>query len=374
MNVNGRHFRTIWPDEKNRNIIKIIDQRHLPHRFVIEELRQVDDFVVAIRDMHVRGAGLIGATAGFGMYSAALAAPANNRLPFLEEAAGRLLATRPTARNLAWAVERQLAVSRDTVAAGGDSRMALQRQTFATACAIADDDAEFCRRIGEHGLKIIEKVSHDKQGKPVHILTHCNAGWLAFVDYGSATAPIYAAHRAGIKVHVWVDETRPWNQGAKLTAWELGQEGVEHTLIADNTGGHLMQHSRVDLVIVGTDRTTRSGDVANKIGTYLKALAARDNNIPFYVALPSSTFDWRLRDGVADIPIEERGGDEVRYVSGRNKDGVEETVLICPAQTRAANFAFDVTPARLITGLITERGLTAASEENILKLYPEHKE
>ena len=374
MNVNGRHFRTIWPDEKNRNVIKIIDQRHLPHRFVIEELPQVEDFIVAIRDMHVRGAGLIGATAGFGMFSAALEAPADKALAFFEEAACRLLATRPTARNLAWAVERQLAVIRETVAKGGDIPKAIQRNTFTAACAIADDDADFCRRIGEHGLKIIEKLSRAKHGEPVNILTHCNAGWLAFVDYGSATAPIYAAHRAGIKVHVWVDETRPWNQGAKLTAWELGQEGVEHTLIADNTGGHLMQHSQVDLVLVGTDRTTRNGDVANKIGTYLKALAARDNNIPFYVALPSSTFDWQLKDGIADIPIEERGGDEVRYVSGRSKSGGEESVLICPAVTRAVNYAFDVTPARLITGLITERGITAASEEEILKLYPEQRE
>jgi methylthioribose-1-phosphate isomerase len=374
MNVNGRHFRTIWPDEKNRDIIKIIDQRHLPHRFVIEELRQVENFVVAIRDMHVRGAGLIGAAAGFGMYSAAVEAPVDNCIPFLEEAASRLLATRPTARNLAWAVERQLTVIRDTNAAGGDIHTAIQRKTFATACAIADDDADFCRRIGEHGLKIIQKLSRAKQGATVNILTHCNAGWLAFVDYGSATAPIYAAHRTGIGVHVWVDETRPWNQGAKLTAWELGQEGVEHTLIADNTGGHLMQHAQVDLVLVGTDRTTRSGDVANKIGTYLKALAARDNNIPFYVALPSSTFDWQLRDGIVEIPIEERAGDEVRCVSGRNSSGRQETVLICPEQTQAANYAFDVTPARLITGLITERGVTAASEEAILKLYPEHRE
>jgi len=374
MNVNGHHFRTIWPDEKNRKIIKIIDQRHLPHRFVIEELRQVEDFVVAIREMHVRGAGLIGATAGFGMYSAALESPANNCLPFLEEAAGRLLATRPTAKNLAWAVERQLAIIRDTVAAGGDIHKAIVRETFAAANAIADDDADFCRRIGEHGLKIIEKLSRAKQGEPVNILTHCNAGWLAFVDYGSATAPIYAAHRAGIRVHVWVDETRPWNQGAKLTAWELGQEGVEHTLIVDNTGGHLMQHSQVDMVIVGTDRTTRSGDAANKIGTYLKALAARDNNIPFYVALPSSTFDWQLRDGVAGIPIEERSGEEVRYVSGINSRNEEEYVLICPDRTRATNYSFDVTPARLITGLITERGITAASEEGILKLYPEQRE
>ncbi len=373
MNVNGRHFRTIWPDATDQEIIKIIDQRHLPHRFVIEELRVVEDFCTAIRDMHVRGAGLIGATAGFGMYSAAVQAQANTCEAFLQEAAEQLIATRPTARNLAWALERQLAIVRETVAASGDILNTIQQNTFAAACAIADEDADFCRRIGEHGLAIIRELSRRKNGKPVNILTHCNAGWLAFVDYGSATAPIYAAHRAGIKVHVWVDETRPWNQGAKLTAWELGQENVPHTLIADNTGGHLMQHSQVDLVIVGTDRTTRSGDVANKIGTYLKALAARDNDIPFYVALPSSTFDWQLTDGIGGIPIEERSGEEVRYVSGINSRNEEETVLICPEQTRAANYSFDVTPARLVTGLITERGITAASEEGILKLYPEHK-
>jgi methylthioribose-1-phosphate isomerase len=373
MNVNGRHFRTIWPDATHKEIIKIIDQRRLPHRFVVEELKGVEDFCAAILDMHVRGAGLIGATAGFGMYSAAVHAPAENSEAFLLEAGEQLKATRPTARNLAWAVDRQMAVVRETVAAGGDIPANLQKNTFATACDIADEDADFCRSIGEHGLSIISELSRRKNGEPVNILTHCNAGWLAFVDYGSATAPVYAAHRAGIKVHVWVDETRPWNQGAKLTAWELGQEKVPHTLIADNTGGHLMQHSQVDLVLVGTDRTTRSGDVANKIGTYLKALAARDNGVPFYVALPSSTFDWQLTDGIGSIPIEERSGEEVRYVSGINSANKEETVRICPEQTRAANYSFDVTPARLITGLITERGITAASEEEILKLYPEQK-
>jgi methylthioribose-1-phosphate isomerase len=369
MNVNGRHFRTIWPDATDKEIIKIIDQRHLPHRFAIEELRVVEDFCTAIRDMHVRGAGLIGATAGFAMYCASLHAQKDNFEAFLQEAAEQLKATRPTARNLAWAVDRQLDLIRETIAAGGDIANNVRQNTFAAAIDIADEDADFCRSIGEHGLAIIEELSRRKNGEPVNILTHCNAGWLAFVDYGSATAPIYAAHRAGIKVHVWVDETRPWNQGAKLTAWELGQENVPHTLIADNTGGHLMQHSLVDLVIVGTDRTTRSGDVANKIGTYLKALAARDNDIPFYVALPSSTFDWQLTDGIGSIPIED--GEEVRYVSGINSRNEEETVLICPEQTRAANYSFDVTPARLITGLITERGITAASEEEILKLYPE---
>ena len=240
---------------------------------------------------------------------------------------------------------------------------------FETAKEIADDDATYCRRIGEHGVALIEQLGRDKGGKPVNILTHCNAGWLAFVDYGSATAPIYAAHDRGIPVHVWVDETRPRSQGAKLTAWELGQHGVPHTLIADNTGGHLMQHGMVDMVIVGTDRTTRTGDVANKIGTYLKALAARDNNVPFYVALPSSSFDWKMRDGIAEIPIEERGSEEVKYADGW-LDGAHAEVLVAPESSPAANYGFDITPARLVTGLITERGICKAAEEDILTLFP----
>ncbi len=366
MNINGTHYRTIWPVENDRRVIKIIDQRHLPHRFVVEELRTVADFIAAIRDMHVRGAGLIGATAGFGMYCAALAAPTEGFELFLQKAADGLLATRPTAKNLAWAVERVLAAI-----AGEQSREAVITGAFSTACRIADEDADFCRRIGEHGLRIITDLSKKKAGETVNILTHCNAGWLAFVDYGSATAPIYAAHRAGLKVHVWVDETRPWNQGAKLTAWELGQEGVPHTLIVDNTGGHLMQTGQVDMVIVGTDRTTRTGDVANKIGTYLKALAARDCGIPFYVALPSSTFDWNLRNGLTEIPIEQRSPTEVKYVTGLTGENQLATVLIAPAESPAANFGFDVTPARLITALITERGVVPAREEAITGLYPE---
>ena len=365
MHVNKIPYRTIWP-AADRQTIQIIDQRQLPHRFVIENLATPADFETAIRDMHVRGAGLIGATAGFGMYSAALAAPADSFDAGVRAAAERLIATRPTARNLAWAVERQLAAMAET----GEPE-ARREIAFQTACAIADEDAEFCRQIGAHGLPIIAEISRRKDGGPVNILTHCNAGWLAFVDYGSATAPIYAAHHAGINVHVWVDETRPWNQGARLTAWELGQEGVAHTLIADNTGGHLMQHGQVDLVIVGTDRTTRTGDVANKIGTYLKALAAHDCGVPFYVALPSSTFDWTIRNGLGEIPIEERSGDEVRYITGLGQQNIPTTVLLCPPTTRAVNYGFDVTPARLITGLITERGVTAADEEAILRLYPE---
>lgn len=372
MKVGGKHFRTIWLDEENAGLVKIIDQRKLPHEFVVEDLRSVEDLARAIKDMHVRGAGLIGATAGWGMYLAALAAPTDSCSSFMKalEREGQFLkAQRPTAVNLEWAVDRQLqAIDR----AGGDvpARIGTARDT---AGEIADEDARFCQRIGLHGLAVIEEISRNKNGRTVNILTHCNAGWLAFVDYGTATAPIYAAFEAGLAVHVWVDETRPRNQGAGLTAWELGRHGVPHTVIADNAGGHLMQHGQVDMVITGTDRTTFTGDVANKIGTYLKALAARDNGVPFYVALPSSTFDWRTRDGIKDIPIEERDGDEVRYVEGALDDQVVR-VRITPRQSPTANYAFDVTPARLISGLITERGICEASEEGVLGLYPEHKD
>jgi len=366
MNVNGRHYRTIWPSEQKYGTVCIIDQRNLPHSFVVEELFTVADFEAAIRDMHVRGAGLIGATAGFAMFVAGQQAPDESFENFMIDVAERFLATRPTASNLAWAVKRQ-----QRAMSTGETIEAKRKKLFDTACEIADEDASFCARIGEHGLQIIAGIAEKKDGAAVNILTHCNAGWLAFVDHGTATAPIYAAHNRGINVHVWVDETRPWNQGAKLTAWELGQEGVPHTLIADNTGGHLMQHGQVDMVIVGTDRTTRAGDVANKIGTYLKALAARDNGVPFYVALPSSTFDWQMTDGLL-IPIEQRSGDEVKWVSGLNKENRIETVLISPPDTRAVNYAFDVTPARLVSGLITERGVVDAREDAILALYPEH--
>ena len=368
MKVHGRHYRTIWPDPEHPEIIKIIDQRHLPHEFIIEDLRTVADYAAAISEMHVRGAGLIGATAGFAMYCAALSAPENNFDSFVGDASRKILQTRPTAKNLAWAVERQIQTMNNE-----SDPAAKIKKSFEVACEIADEDANFCRQIGEHGLNIIKKISEKKNGEPVNILTHCNAGWLAFVDYGSATAPIYAAHNNNIKVHVWVDETRPWLQGAKLTCWELGQEGVEHTLIADNTGGHLMQHGMVDLVITGTDRTTSTGDVANKIGTYLKALAAKDNSVPFYVALPSSTFDWQIRDGVKEIPIEQRSADEINYITGLTQNNNQETICISPPETRAANYAFDVTPARLITGLITERGIMRADREAVLELYPEHR-
>jgi methylthioribose-1-phosphate isomerase len=369
MRAYGQHYRTIWLSKDDPRIVQVIDQRRLPHQFVVEDLASVEDVAVAIAEMHVRGAGLIGAAAGYGMYLAALHAPQSSPETFmaaLVRDSAQLTATRPTAVNLQWAVNRQLVV----VEAAGRDPSARIAAALAEAHAIADEDADFCRRIGQHGVGIIREISRRKRVEPVNILTHCNAGWLAFVDYGSATAPIYAAHDEGVAVHVWVDETRPRNQGARLTAWEMVQQGVPHTVIADNVGGHLMQHGLVDLVIVGADRVAYTGDAANKIGTYLKALAARDNGVPFYVALPSSTFDWELRDGVQDIPIEQRDGTEVRLIEGLHDDRLI-SVLLTPAESPAANYAFDVTPARLVTGLITERGICAASEAGILGMYPE---
>ncbi|KKS34092.1 MAG: Methylthioribose-1-phosphate isomerase [Parcubacteria group bacterium GW2011_GWC2_42_12] len=367
MNINGKHYRTIWIKEDDKKIVQIIDQRRLPHEFIIEDLKFVADVARAIKDMRVRGAGLIGATAGYGMYIAALEAPKNGFDNFMISAGNKLKNTRPTAVNLGWAIDRQLNAIKQSNNIEDKIKIA-----FETANNIADEDAEYCRMIGQHGLKIIRKLSREKKGEPVNILTHCNAGWLAFVDYGSATAPIYAAHDTGIKVHVWVDETRPQSQGAKLTAWELLNYGVPHHIIADNVGGHLMQHKMVDMCIVGTDRTTYTGDVANKIGTYLKALAAKANQVPFYVALPSSTFDWQMRDGVKEIPIEEREAEEVLYLDGLH-DGKIEKVLIAPKGSPAVNYGFDVTPRKFITGLITERGVCKATEKDILNLYPEHK-
>ena len=368
MKVNGQAYRTIWLSESDNKKIKVIDQRFLPHRFVIEELSTLEQFAIAIKDMHIRGAGLIGATAGYGMYIAALEAPQKESFDAFMNQAGELLkATRPTAVNLAWAINRQLNNIQSFHSIEEKINITLE-----TANQIADEDAEYCKLIGEHGLKIIEAISEKKKGDTVNILTHCNAGWLAFVDYGSATAPIYAAHAKGINLHVWVDETRPRNQGASLTAWELGQQGIPHTVIADNTGGHLMQHEMVDMVIVGSDRTTYTGDVANKIGTYLKALAAKDNSIPFYVALPSSSIDWQMNDGIKEMIIEERNGDEVKYIQGLC-DGELKKVLLTPESSRAANYGFDVTPARLITGIITERGICEANKNSILNLFPERK-
>ena len=363
MKIDGKDYRTIWRHPEGKRAVRIIDQRKLPFALEFVDLATVDEVAVAIRDMYVRGAGLIGATAGYGMH---LAAGEAGSWEELVAAGERLKETRPTAVNLAWAVDRQLGEMR------GLPREEWLGVSGREADRIADEDAESCRSIGAHGLPIIEEIAKRKNGQPVNILTHCNAGWLAFVDFGSATAPIYAAHDHGIPVHVWVDETRPRNQGARLTAWELGQHGVPHTVIADNTGGHLMQHGLVDMVITGTDRVSRCGDVANKIGTYLKALAARDNALPFYVALPSSTIDWELRDGVAEIPIEQRGGEEVREIEGLD-GGEVRSVVLTPDGSPVANYAFDVTPARLVTGLITERGACAASEEGILGLFPERR-
>lgn len=368
MKVNGQAYRAIWLKPGADHVVQAINQSKLPHVFEIMDLVDVDDMRIAIKDMHVRGAGLIGAAAAFGMYLAALQAPDTDFDRFLAQAGDALDACRPTATNLAWATARMRRVIASARSLA-DKRDLARRE----AQAIADEDAEHCRMIGQHGKTIIEALAHRKQGAAVNILTHCNAGWLAFVDHGSATAPIYAAHDAGIQLHVWVDETRPRNQGAALTAWELGQHGVPHTLIADNAGGHLMQHGMVDMVITGADRVTRSADVANKIGTYLKALAARDNNIPMYVALPSSTFDFSRRDGLSSIPIEERDPDEVRQLSGLTAQGTIETVRICPSGTPARNWGFDVTPARLVTQLICERGICEASEEGILSLFPEER-
>lgn len=368
MKVNGQHYRTIWEHPHNPAVIQIIDQRNLPHEFNIEDLSSVDDVVTAIKKMHVRGAGLIGATAGYGMYLASLELQTLNlSFSHLVESSLKLKQARPTAVNLAWAIDLQLLnISPDM------SIEALIQSTLTTARYIADEDAAACASIGKHGLEIIRDLSKLKPQEPINILTHCNAGWLAFVDHGSATAPIYAAHDAGIPVHVWVDETRPRNQGARLTAWELEHHGVPFTLITDNVGGHLMQHDRVDLVIVGTDRTTYTGDVANKVGTYLKALAANDNDVPFYVALPSSSFDWTIRDGVADIPIEERGADEVRNIQGLANDQLV-SVLLTTDQAPATNFAFDVTPSRLVTGLITERGVCKPDAESVFQLFPDKR-
>src|SRR6516165_4123969 len=378
--VGGKHFRTIWRKPDDERVVQLIDQRFLPHDFVIEEVRTVEQMATAIRDMHVRGAGLIGASAGYGIYLAALEAASGPAVAgfdgHMTHAAAQLTATRPTAVNLSWAIKRQL----KSIAAGKTvtEKIAL---ALRTADLIADEDAEHCRMIGRHGLALIQQIAETKRNKfapanpsrggAVNVLTHCNAGWLAFVDYGSATAPIYAAHDEGLPLHVWVTETRPRNQGAKLTDWELGQHGVSHTLVADSAAGHLMQHSEVDLVIVGTDRTAYTGDVANKIGTYLEALAAEANSIPFYVALPSSSIDWKIRDGLKEIPIEQRGADEVKNADGWC-NGQQIAVQIAPNESPAANYGFDVTPRELVTGLITERGVCEANEKSIRSLFPEH--
>ncbi len=360
MKIDGTHYRSVWVDAADGWSVHIIDQTRLPWQVEILRLAEEAQAAHAIRSMQTRGAPLIGAVAAYGLALALRVDPSDAALA---GAVARLGSTRPTAINLRWALERMQAAlaplpPTDRAAAA-----------YAEAAAIADDDVETCRRIGQNGLPLIAEIAARKPGRPVNILTHCNAGWLATVDYGTALSPIYQAHDAGIAVHVWVDETRPRNQGAALTAFELGSHGVPHTVIADNAGGHLMQHGEVDLCIVGTDRVTRTGDVANKIGTYLKALAARDNGVPFWVALPHSTIDWRIADGVTEIPIEERAAAEVTDLTGLTAAGTLATIRVVAAGSPAANPAFDVTPARLVTGLITERGRCPASEAGLRGLY-----
>lgn len=361
MKVKGVHWRPIQVAGDGWSVT-IIDQTKLPHRFETVTLTHMEEAAHAIKAMLVRGAPLIGATAAYGVALAMRADPSDGNL---EKAIRVLGATRPTAVNLFWALERMRAALHNRPPADRE------RAAHEAAVEIADEDVRICESIGEHGKTLIDDIAAKKPGRTVNVLTHCNAGWLATVDWGTALSPIYKAHDAGIDVHVWVDETRPRNQGASLTAWELGAHGVPHTVIVDNAGGHLMQHGQVDICITGTDRTTRTGDVCNKIGTYLKALAAKDNGVPFHVALPGPTVDWSVRDGVAEIPIEERGAEEVGILSGRTESGDVVAVKVLPEGSAAGNPAFDVTPARLVTGLITERGLCDASEAGLLGLYPE---
>jgi methylthioribose-1-phosphate isomerase len=358
-------FRTIWTTEDR--FVEVIDQRVLPHELVHVKLLNYRDADLAIRSMTVRGAPLIGATAAYGIYLAVRELIEEQRDgAFLDEAFDVLRTSRPTAINLFWALDRMRTAL--------DEADDFLQTAWKEAGRIVEEDIETCRMIGVHGLPIIEALSNAKKGDTVNILTHCNAGMLGCIQWGTITSPIYQAKEKGIKVHVWVDETRPRNQGSNLTAYELTKHGIDHTLIVDNTGGHLMQHGMVDMVIVGTDRTTRNGDVANKIGTYLKALAAKDNDIPFYVALPSTTLDMSIRDGLTEIPIEERDQNEVKYIQGKRSDGKIDSVLICPETTNAANYGFDVTPARLVTALITERGVCPANEDGIISLFPEYTE
>ena len=355
MNINGKAYRTIWFEN---NSVKIIDQTKLPHQFIIKDLLTVKDTINAIKTMEVRGAPLIGATAAYGLI---LSIIESNDQSFLKKSSKDLVASRPTAINLKWAVDRMMkklsGVNSDEIL-----KIALEE-----AKMIVDEDIEFCKNIGLNGLKIIEEI-YNKKKDTINILTHCNAGWLATIDWGTATSPIYLAHKKGIKVHVWVDETRPRNQGANLTSFELNEEGIPNTIIADNTGGILMQRGQVDMCIVGTDRTLSNGDVCNKIGTYLKALAAKDNNVPFYVALPSSTIDWSIKDS-KDIPIEERDPAELSFVEGLDKNNKLQKILIYPQKSKSLNLAFDVTPAKYVTGLITEKGVCKASEKGLKELF-----
>ena len=355
MKIEGKEYRTIWYEG---NIVKIIDQTKLPHQFIIKELKTVKDAIKAIKTMEVRGAPLIGGTAAYGL---ALAVQENNNPEFLKKSAEELIQSRPTAINLKWAVDRMI---KKLLGINSDQILS---KALNEAKEICDEDEKFCENIGVNGLKIIEEIYNKKQDT-VNILTHCNAGWLATINWGTATSPIYHAHKKGIPIHVWVDETRPRNQGANLTSYELNEEEIPNTIIADNTGGILMQRGEVDMCIVGTDRTLSNGDVCNKIGTYLKALAAHDNNIPFYVALPSSTIDWDIKDA-KNIPIEERNSEELSHVEGIDENNKIKKILIYPAKSKAMNLAFDVTPAKYVTGLITERGISEASSEGLKKLF-----
>ena len=364
MKIGDQYYQSIWLDEGDPSVVKVIDQKKLPFFFEIKELRSVDDVFDAIEDMTVRGAPLIGAAGAFGIYLATLEINSRTNIrEHLSNAARYLISCRPTAVNLSWAVGYVMGKLNNE-----QSSAVISKITLDAAVEICEMEKENCRQIGKYGLKIIEAISKKKKGAPVNILTHCNAGWLACIDYGTVTAPIYLAHGKGIPVHVWVDETRPRNQGSKLTTYELGQNGIPYTLIADNSGGHLMQQKLVDVVIVGSDRTTRNGDVANKIGTYLKALAAFDNKIPFYAALPSSSIDFNISDGLKEIIVEERDPEEVTNVTGF-AEGEIRSVRICPDDTIAANYAFDITPARLITGLITEKGICRATEKDIKEMF-----
>lgn len=363
MNIHGKHYRTVWV-AKDGYTIEILDQTKLPFKLEIVQLSSTTEAATAIREMWVRGAPLIGAVAAYGM---ALGMKEDTSDAHLNACYDELIVTRPTAINLKWALDRTLDVLKNTAP---EARKSI---AYDLAKEIADEDVQLCENIGENGMQIIKAIAEKKpQGSTVNILTHCNAGWLATVDWGTAISPIYKAHEAGIKVHVWVDETRPRNQGL-LTAFELGSHGVPHTLIADNAGGHLMQHGEVDLCIVGTDRTTSKGDVCNKIGTYLKALAAYDNQVPFYVALPSPTIDWTVYDGVKEIPIEQRDGKEQSHVVGIDPEGELSWVNTAPEGTQCGNYAFDVTPAKYVTGLITERGVCDASEEGLANMFPDQK-
>jgi methylthioribose-1-phosphate isomerase len=363
MLINGTPRQTIWLHPENPAIVQALDQRSLPHQLTILDMHTYQDAAESIRNMSVRGAPLIGITAAYGYYLGTLAATSENAHNLLNTVFQTLLDTRPTAVNLQWALEAM----RKAVAAENDIE-GKRHVALVTANCLLEEDIAMCYHIGVNGMPIIEAISQAKHGAPVNILTHCNAGWLACVDWGTATSAIYQAHAAGIPLHVWVSETRPRNQGAALTAYELGQEGIPHTLVADNACGHLLQHGLVDMVITGADRVTANGDAANKIGTYLKALAARDNNIPFYIAIPASSIDWNMTNGLTEIPIEQRSGNEVKYVQGLHEGEIKE-VLVCPENTPAANYGFDVTPARLITGIITERGVAAASREGLSRLY-----